>query len=251
MSVLGSLLQYADRGFGIDAFGFNSEFALSSSNIVGLPKDWKFGGSESVDGWGRFDASVEAKNSRARVQTLAFSITGLKWDDIASYLEPSSGHARNGNFFFFAHVDGIDGPAFNCSDDAYFAGSKPNAPVPTPLPASAWLLLAGLAALGFALRNGPGRRRRDPASRDAAWRWRRDWLLETGADSRTFIVHSRCARSLGGDVREFKFAQARANTAAGTLPMIRMVRLRKAVEENPPKKSPSTNGRNTTCRLPC
>lgn len=31
--------------------------------------------------------------------------------------------------------------------------------------------------------------------------------------------------------------QARANTAAGTLPMIRMVRLRKAVEENPAEEA--------------
>ena len=168
VSVLGSLLQFADRNFGIDEFGFNSAFALSSSKITGQPKNWKFGGSETVDGFGRFDASVEAKNSQARVQSLAFSITGIRMDDITSYLEPSSGYARGGNFFFFAHVAGIEGPTFGCSDTAYFAGSKFDAPHPTPLPSSAWLLLAGVAVLAFAWGGGAGRRRIDSAFRDAA-----------------------------------------------------------------------------------
>lgn len=166
--VLGSLLEFADHNFGIDEFGFNSAFAISSSKIAGLPNNWKFGGSETVDGFGRFDASVEAKNSYTKVQSLAFSITGIKMDDISSYLERSSGYAQNGNFFFFAHVAGIDAPEFHCSDDAYFAGSKFNAPLPTPLSSSAWLLLAGVVALGFTLRNGPVQGRSDSAFRDTA-----------------------------------------------------------------------------------
>jgi hypothetical protein len=156
--VLGSLLGFADRNFGIDGFGFNSDFSLSSSRIVGLPKNWKYGGSETVDDFGRFDATVEAKNAGARVQSLSFSIAGIKLDTISSYLESSSGHARAGNFFFVAHVDGLDAPEFRCFDDAYFAGSQPALPLPAPLPASAWLLLAGLGLLAFTSRGGVGRR---------------------------------------------------------------------------------------------
>jgi hypothetical protein len=159
VSVLGSLLEFADRHFGIDQFGFNSDFLLSSSRIVGLPKNWKYGGSETVDGFGRFDATVEAKSASARVQSLAFSITGIRMDEISSYLERSSGHARYGNFFFVAHVAGLDAPEFNCFDDAYFAGSKPASLLSTPLPASARLLLAGLGAfvfLGFCRRRRSG-----------------------------------------------------------------------------------------------
>jgi hypothetical protein len=159
VSVLGSLLDFADRDFGIDEFGFNSEFAISSSRIAGLPKNWKYGGSETMDGFGRFEATVEAKSASARVQSLAFSIAGIRMDAISSYLERSSGHARNGNFFFVAHVAGLDSRDFRCLDDAYIAGSKPGSPLPTPLPASAWLLLAGLGVFAFALRGGSGRPR--------------------------------------------------------------------------------------------
>lgn len=168
VSVLESLLEFADRGFGIDEFGFNSDFALSSAQIVGLPKNWKFDGRETVDGFGRFDASVEAKNERARVQSLAFSITGIKMDAISSYLHPSSGHAREGNFFFFAHVAGLDASDFRCFDDAYFAGSKFNPPQALPLPSSAWLLPAGIIALAISLRHGSGSRRPRPGLRNKA-----------------------------------------------------------------------------------
>ncbi len=157
VSVLGSLLDFSDRKFGIDEFGFNSDFAISSTRIVGLPKNWKYDGRETMDGFGRFDAVVEAKGASARVQSLAFSITGIQMDTISSYLERSSGHARNGNFFFVAHVAGLDSRDFFCVDDAYFAGSKPSLPLPTPLPASGWLLLAGLAVLACVFRVDSGR----------------------------------------------------------------------------------------------
>jgi hypothetical protein len=146
VTVLGPLLDLAERHFGIDEFGFNSEFAISSSKITGLPRTWKYDGAETMDGFGRFDATVEAKNADARVSSLAFSITGIKMDTISSYLERSSGHAREGNFFFAVHVAGLDAD-FNCLTDAYFAGSTPVSLHPAPLPGAAGLLVAGLGFL--------------------------------------------------------------------------------------------------------
>jgi hypothetical protein len=157
VSVLDPLLNFSGRDFGIDEFGFNSEFAISSSRIVGLQKGWRYSGGERLDGFGRFDATVEAQRASARVQSLSFSVTGISMDTISSYLEPSSGHARNGNFFFVAHIDGLDLHDFRCIDDGYFAGSKPSAMRPVPLPASAWLLLAGLGTLAFVLRRNSSR----------------------------------------------------------------------------------------------
>lgn len=149
VSALGPLLDSAERHFGIDEFGFNSDFAISSSKITGLPRNWKYEGTESMGGFGRFDATVEAKNADARVSSLAFSITGIKMDTISSYLERSSGRAKQGNFFFAAHVAGLDAE-FNCLADAYFAGSTPSPPSAVPLPASIWLLLAGIGVFVLA-----------------------------------------------------------------------------------------------------
>ena len=147
VSLLGPLRHQAGRRFGIEEFAFNSDFGISSRNIVGLPRHWKAGGSDKLHGFGRFDESVEAKNSRARVESLDFSIKGIKWDTIESYLDPSSGRAREGNFFFAVRVAGMDGD-FRCITDATFGGGDMIPQLPTPLPGSTGLLLAGLGVLG-------------------------------------------------------------------------------------------------------
>ena len=108
LPVLGPLVQAANRNVGIDEFGFNSAVALSAAPIVGLPIGWNYTGDETVGGFGRFEASVEAKSPSARVKSLSFSITSLGMDTISSYLDKSSGHARDGNFFFAARVVGLD-----------------------------------------------------------------------------------------------------------------------------------------------
>lgn len=148
VSLLGPLRHQAGRHFGIEEFAFNSDFGVSSRNIVGLPRHWKAGGSDKLHGFGRFDESVEAKNSRARVQSLDFSIKGIRWDTIESYLDPSSGRAREGNFFFAVRVAGLDG-GFRCVTDVTIGGGELIPQLPTPLPASSGLLLAGLGFLGF------------------------------------------------------------------------------------------------------
>ncbi|MEO8004542.1 MAG: hypothetical protein ABI771_06525 [Betaproteobacteria bacterium] len=133
---------------GIDEFAFNSDLGVPSSSFVGLPNDWKAGGAVYVPGFGRFDESVEAKSRHARVKTLDFSIAGLDWDTIESYLDPSVGRAREGNMFFAVHVAGFDS-AFRCITGVTFGGGvDPVNPVPAPLPASTGLLAAGLGLFG-------------------------------------------------------------------------------------------------------
>ena len=154
VSVLSPLLTIADQNFGLQKFGFNSKFSLSSANVVGLPGNWRYDDSGNMSGFGRYDALVEANTGNARLRTLSFSISGISRDTMSSYLLPSSGHAGNGNFFFAAHVGGFNFPGDYCVTSAYIAGSMPSSPAAVPLPASAWLLMAGLGVLAFAVRRG-------------------------------------------------------------------------------------------------
>lgn len=133
---------------GIDEFAFNSDFNVPASSFSGLPKNWKAGGAVYVPGFGRFDESVETRSRNARVKTLDFSIAGIDWDTIESYLDPSVGRAREGNMFFAVHVAGFDS-VFRCITGVTFGGGvDPVSPVPAPLPASTGLLAAGLGLFG-------------------------------------------------------------------------------------------------------
>lgn len=152
VAVLGSLLDAAGPNFGIQTFAFNSPFSLSSAKIAGLPANWQLEGGGNMSGFGRFSADIAAKTGNARMSTLSFSITGIAQDTITSYLRPSSGRAAEGNYFFAAHVAGFNWPGEYCVTSAWFAGSNPVAPAAVPLPAAAWLLLAGLGALLAAAR---------------------------------------------------------------------------------------------------
>ncbi len=152
VSVLGPLLDIAGQNFGLQKFGFNSQFSLSSANIVGLPGNWHYGGSGNMSEFGRYDASLEANTGNARLRVLSFSITGLSRETISSYLRASSSRGGNESLFFAAHVAGFTIPGECDVTSGYFAGSTPSA---VPLPASIWLLLAAIGA--FALVSFTGR----------------------------------------------------------------------------------------------
>jgi hypothetical protein len=147
VSVLGPLLDIAGQNFGLQKFGFNSQFSLSSANVVGLPGNWHYGGSGNMSEFGRYAASLEANTGNARLSALSFSITGLSQETISSYLLASSSRGGNESLFFAAHVAGIDIPGEHGVTSGYFAGSAPSLPGMVPLPASARLLLAGLGVL--------------------------------------------------------------------------------------------------------
>jgi hypothetical protein len=156
VGVLDPLRHLSGRDFGIDEFGFNSPFALSSRSIAGLPDDWRWDDGGRMGPFGRFGARVGARRGDARVGELSFSIIGIEGDSVSSYLRSSSRHAEEGNVFFSAHVAGVS--LRDCDASAWFGGRLPVTAV--PLSPAFGLLMAGLGGLWAA-----GLRRRVPVRR--------------------------------------------------------------------------------------
>lgn len=160
VQVLPALSPIPAGNFGIQQFGFNVIGANPLSDASGSNAQWSLPAGWSAnlpppnnqfDGFGRFDVSVSTTGS-ARAQPLVFRLlsTGLT---LGSFAEASSGSAGQGNFWFSAHITGID--AGNGVTSAYFAGPGPAAPV--PLPASGVLLAVGLLGGGMLARRRIGR----------------------------------------------------------------------------------------------
>lgn len=137
---LASLTVSAGTNFGIQAFGFNSNFTLTGANIID-PTGWS-AGSGNLDGFGSYEVR-EAGNGSNRQNPLAFRITGITGDTPLDYAVAGSGGAQ-GTYYFATHVAGMTvGPG-----SAYFGG---NAVV--PVPAAVWLLGSALGALGWLRRH--------------------------------------------------------------------------------------------------
>jgi hypothetical protein len=127
--------------FGIQSFSFNG-LSLISDNITGLPSGWRFHSDRNLSEFGVFNNYLTGKGS-SRQDTLTFSISGVSFDDILSYVELSMGGNKNLNYFS-SHVAG-----FSISDptvtSAWFGGSTSTTVV--PLPAAFWLFGTGLVGL--------------------------------------------------------------------------------------------------------
>ena len=156
------------NNFGIQEFGFN----LTSNNpptllsgIGGnfsLPLSyasfWKESAGGQMDGFGKFawvlSTPVSEGGGVSRQSPLVFTITGVADDTLATYFGLSTGNNNNppgeGAVNFAAHIAGFLDPTGATGEGAVtsaFFGGGPKVQV-VPLPATAWLLLSGVAGLG-------------------------------------------------------------------------------------------------------
>jgi len=145
-----------DSDFGIGAFGFNSDgaHALTAANFVGLPTGWNVSGGGDLGGFGSFGWNFD-RNGSQRVNELIFTITGVNGDTPWDYIGFSSDHADHGNQYFALRIGGFKPHNGYVDDHGWFGGCKTP---PVPLPASAWLLLSGVASLGVLARRRRGER---------------------------------------------------------------------------------------------
>jgi hypothetical protein len=139
-----------DDNFGIQSFSFNSTNELSEDNIIGLPSEsWEadFAPPPQVaDGFGQFGVEVADTGMDRQDPTLSFSIS-FAGDSIGDYAVLSGGDTNEGNTYFAAHVAGFldqDPDPEEVLTSAWFGGSTI-----VPEPATALLVLAGLALLGL------------------------------------------------------------------------------------------------------
>lgn len=136
--------------FGIQSFSFNG-LSLISDNITGLPSGWRFHSDRNLSEFGVFTNYLTGRGS-SRLDTLTFSISGISFDDITSYVELSMGENKNLNYFS-SHVAGFSTPDPTVTS-AWFGGST--SAVVVPLPAAVWLFgsgLLGLMGLGYRKKN--------------------------------------------------------------------------------------------------
>jgi hypothetical protein len=179
IEALQPLLDLAGDGFGIQMFGFNvvGGTRTEARNVSGLPDNWKVRNGGRMDGFGLFDITMAAQrrghddsqktngngheehgNGKGLghdgglnvLDPLTFSITGVKLDELLSYVDLSTGRAPEGFSFFSARVTGLNlgdcdsdkGSVGKCDDSAYFGGTSA-----VPAPGAIWLLGTGVAGL--------------------------------------------------------------------------------------------------------
>lgn len=148
----------AATGFGITKFAFNVEPGIKvlrqNVDLSSLPKGWVYGPQQWMDGFGRFDRRIRTTNAKTPLSpSISFSIVGIDYDTLASYVELSR-DSTEGPTFFSARVAGLNLPcaeptsrsSSSCKPtDAFFGGVQA-----VPAPPALWLL--GTAVAGLAVR---------------------------------------------------------------------------------------------------
>lgn len=152
VTALQPLLDIAGNRFGIERFAFNvvGGTATERRDVTALPDRWRARNGGRMAGFGLYDITLNGRPT-SRQDPLTFSITGVSLDTVLSYVDLSTGRARQGFSFFSARVRGLEsagcerGVAGPCIRQAYFGGVQA-----VPAPPAIWLL--GTAVAGLAVR---------------------------------------------------------------------------------------------------
>lgn len=182
------LLDLAGENFGIHKFGFNvvGGIGAEARKVTELPTGWGARNGGRMSGFGIYDITLKGsgrdKNSDSGGKgsskgsskssskgagkhdieddikgnnpqnPLTFSIAGVSFDTVMSYIDLSTGHSPEGFSFFSAHVIGLNlgdcgtdtgktgafsasGGGGSCITSAYFGGTSV-----VPAPPAVWLL---------------------------------------------------------------------------------------------------------------
>jgi len=144
-----SLRDQAGSNYGIQSFSFNfGDSGANAGNLL-LPDGWGINGSgdksPNASIYGKFDVQLTGTGS-SRQDPLQFSIVGVADDTPEDYIQKFSSR----DTLFAAHVAGFDSSLDSLSvtmsgaTSAQFGGSSV-----VPLPPAAWLMMSGLAVLGW------------------------------------------------------------------------------------------------------
>lgn len=181
VQALQPLLDIAGDNFGIRRFAFNivGGTATEARDLAALPDGWRARNGARMDGFGLFDVALQAKRNgkndgkdegKGQAGTpqnpLTFSIAGVDFDTVMSYVDLSSGRSPQGFSLFSANVVGLNlgecdsgkggsddkktvsgtkstGGGGKCVTSAYFGGNGSAVPAPPAV----WLLGTGIAGL--------------------------------------------------------------------------------------------------------
>lgn len=145
------LLDIADSNFGIEKFAFNvvGDLATGRDNVTALPAGWLTGQNGLVSGFGTYDLIVDIQGGSPH-DPLTFSVTGIDFDTVLSYVDLSAGDSPQGPSFFSAYVGGFnfgdcgdnERDSKNCYTGAFFGGAQA-----VPAPPAIWLLGTAVAGL--------------------------------------------------------------------------------------------------------
>lgn len=150
VETLSPLNDIGGSNFGIQAFAFNVVAGgdAEAGKITNLPEDWVARDKSRMSSFGFFDIKVTGRGT-SRTDSLTFSLEGIDGDAPSDYAVLSTGTASSGHSFFAAKVAGFEfcpeenagkGP---CIRSGFFGADESASPI--PLPATAWLLMTGVA----------------------------------------------------------------------------------------------------------